>query len=114
MGLHTGESEERDGNYFGPPGEPGRKADGLRARGAVVVLSSDGGVGGRRAARRSGNHRLPDLSAPQRLFQVGPWAFLRPCSLDTFSTNLPVVWTDLIGRDSDITELSELLHGHRP
>jgi len=113
MGLHTGEVEERGGNYFGPAVNRAARMMASGHGGQVLCSSVTAGLVDDVVLVDLGEHRLPDLSAPQRLFQVGPGVFLPPRSIDTFSTNLPVVWTDLIGRDSDIGELSGLLDGHR-
>ena len=61
-----------------------------------------------------GEHRLTDLTAAQRLFQlVVPdleGEFPPPRSLDTRSTNLPLQPTPLVGREREIREVAELLH----
>ena len=65
MALHTGDAEERDGDYFGPP--LNRVARLLAAgHGGQVLLSGDRGAGARPAAARVelrdlGEHRLKDL-----------------------------------------------------
>jgi predicted ATPase/class 3 adenylate cyclase len=113
MGLHTGEVEERGGDYFGPAVNRAARLMAAGHGGQVLCSSVTGGLVDDVMLVDLGEHRLPDLSAPQRIFQVGPGAFPPLRSLNTSSTNLPVVWTDLIGRASDIAELSRLLQGHR-
>ena len=60
-----------------------------------------------------GQHRLTDLTAAQRLFQlVVPdleVEFPPPRSLETRPTNLPLQPTPLIGRECEIREVAELL-----
>ena len=74
MALHTGEAEERDGDYFGPP--VNRVARLLSAgHGGQVLLSAatqelvrdqrPEGV----ELRDLGEHRLKDLFRPERIFQ---------------------------------------------
>ena len=58
-----------------------------------------------------GEHRLKDLSAPQRLFQLGPGEF--PDLKTLHQTNLPVQPTPLVGRDSELAEAGALLRGNR-
>ena len=60
-----------------------------------------------------GEHRLTDLTAAQRLFQlVVPdldSEFPPPRTLETLSTNLPLQPTPLVGREREIREVTELL-----
>ena len=76
MGLHTGEAELRDGDYYGHGSEPRGAAHGLRTR------RSDPRLPDHRAAARGralpidvtlddlGEHRLRDLARPEHVFQV--------------------------------------------
>jgi predicted ATPase len=57
--------------------------------------------------RDLGEHRLKDLSAPQRLFQVGSGDFPRLKTL--YQTNLPVQPTPLVGRRTELAEVVGLL-----
>jgi predicted ATPase len=57
--------------------------------------------------RDLGLHRLKDLSAPERLFQLGSDAF--PPLKTLHQTNLPVPATPFLGREREIDELAILL-----
>ena len=57
--------------------------------------------------RDLGEHRLKDLSAPQRLFQLGMGEFPRPRTLH--QTNLPVPATEFLGRTQELGEVIERL-----
>jgi class 3 adenylate cyclase len=57
--------------------------------------------------RDLGEHRLKDLSAPQRLFQLGTDDFPRPRTLHR--TNLPVPATEFLGRDRELAQVVEQL-----
>jgi len=59
------------------------------------------------AIRDLGEHRLKDLSASQRLFQLGTADFPRPRTLRL--TNLPVPATDFLGRDRELGDVVEKL-----
>jgi class 3 adenylate cyclase/tRNA A-37 threonylcarbamoyl transferase component Bud32 len=78
MALHTGEAEERGGDYFGPP--LNRVARLLSAgHGGQTLLSrstrellGDGDLPEGVELRDMGEHRLRDLKEPERIFQVVP------------------------------------------
>jgi predicted ATPase/class 3 adenylate cyclase len=59
------------------------------------------------SARDLGEHRLKDLSAPQRLYQLGDGEFPPLASL--YRTNLPVPATPFLGRERELREVSALL-----
>jgi class 3 adenylate cyclase len=75
MALHTGEAEERDGDYFGPP--LNRVARLLSAaHGGQTLLSRatrelvDGHLPEGVSLRDMGERRLKDLKEPERIFQL--------------------------------------------
>lgn len=118
MALHTGQVEERDGDYFGP--SVNRVARLLAVgHGGQVLLSEvtaglvrdglDDGVG----LRDLGEHRLRDLSRPERVFQVItpglPAKFPPLASLDARPNNLPLAASSFIGRQRELAALAELL-----
>ena len=99
---------------FRDRGESGGPVDGDRSRWAGAVLSGDGGSGRRRCSfAGSGRHRLRDLRRPEDRFQVGEGLFPPLRSVDAVPTNLPVVATELIGRDEEIAELTVLIGSRR-
>ena len=57
--------------------------------------------------RDLGEHRLKDLSAPERVYQVSDCEFLRLKSL--YQTNLPVPANPLIGRKKELVDVLRLL-----
>jgi predicted ATPase/class 3 adenylate cyclase len=118
MALHTGATEERDGDYFGPP--VNRVARLLSAghggqtlvSGPTAELLRDHLNDGIRL-RDMGECRLKDLVRPERVFQV-----LAPDLADTFPAlktldsrpnNLPVQPTALIGREREAAAAAALL-----
>jgi sugar (pentulose or hexulose) kinase len=114
MGLHTGEASERSGDYFGPAVNRAARLMAV-GHGGQVVCSEVTATLAEDVAEvvDLGEHRLRDLSAPQRVFQVGSGKFPPLRSLSPAVTNLPVVMTELIGRDTDIAEITALLGDHR-
>ena len=63
------------------------------------------------ALRDLGEHRLKDLTAPERLFQLGDGEF--PPLRTLRHGHLPVQATPLIGRERELAELVELAETHR-
>ena len=61
--------------------------------------------------RDLGEHRLKDLTAPQRLYQLGDGDF--PPLKTLYQTNLPVTITPLIGRERELEELAARVREHR-
>jgi predicted ATPase/class 3 adenylate cyclase len=110
MGLHTGVAEQRGGDYFGPVLNRAARLMAV-AHGGQVVVSQATEVLVRDALPEGlslldlGDHRLRDLSRPERVFQLGgpglrsEFAPLR--SVDAFPGNLPVQLTSFIGREAD-------------
>jgi predicted ATPase/class 3 adenylate cyclase len=54
-----------------------------------------------------GDHRLKDLSAPERIYQLGDGDF--PALKSLYRTNLPVPATPFLGRERELEEVVELL-----
>jgi predicted ATPase/class 3 adenylate cyclase len=56
-----------------------------------------------------GEHRLKDLSAPERVYQLGDGDF--PALKSLYRTNLPIPATPFLGREAELAEVVELLTG---
>jgi predicted ATPase/class 3 adenylate cyclase/DNA-binding CsgD family transcriptional regulator len=123
IGLHTGRAEVRDNDYYGSTVNRCARIRSLGHGGQVLVSEataalvrddlSDG-----MTLHELGEHRLKDLTRPERLFQVvSPelGAELRPlASLDAGTHNLPVQPTSLLGRERDVEEVcARLRNGAR-
>jgi predicted ATPase/class 3 adenylate cyclase len=121
MGLHTGEVERRDDDYRGRP--VNRAARIMAAGHGGQILLSD--VTARLVATGPqpielldlGVHHLRDLAEPERLWQVVHPALERDFppvrGLETFSSNLPVQRSSLVGREADVARLGRLVAEHR-
>jgi predicted ATPase/class 3 adenylate cyclase len=110
MGLHTGEATERDGDYFGSAVNRAARIEAI-AHGGQVLCSD---VTASLAEETSpvvdlGEHRLRDLSAPQRIFQIGVGTFPPLHSLDSLPTNLPAQASSFVGRDLQLAEVAAAL-----
>ena len=120
MGVHTGATEERDGDYFGQP--LNRVARILSAgHGGQILLSAATHELVRDELppaielRDLGEHRLKDLVRPERIFQLivpgFPADFPPLRTLESRPNNLPLQPTPLIGREREIEAVRQrLLH----
>ncbi|MGE5074075.1 MAG: adenylate/guanylate cyclase domain-containing protein, partial [Anaerolineae bacterium] len=116
MGLHTGEAEERAGDYYGPALNRGARLMSV-AHGDQTVLSTTtaGLVRDQLPEQVSlhdlGEHRLKDLVRSEHVFQLVHPAleaeFPPIRSIDLFPNNLPVQLTSFIARERELKEASE-------
>jgi predicted ATPase/class 3 adenylate cyclase len=114
MGLHTGEAELRDGDYFGSTLNRCARVMGVAHGGQVVCSAATAElVRGRDDLRDLGEHRLRDLAHPEHVFQVGGGEFPALRSLENYATNLPLQASSFIGREGDIADIGGLL-GEQP
>ena len=112
IGIHTGEPTLTEEGYFGLDVHRAARicaaAHGARSCSQQRTAEfADSSV----ALRDLGYHRLKDLAEPERLFQLGEQDFPPLRSLHT--TNLPVQPTPLVGRETELREITELLRDHR-
>ncbi len=118
VALHTGATEERDGDYFGPP--VNRVARLLSAaHGGQVLLSgvtrdlARDHLGTGMELRDLGEHRLKDLFRPERVFQLSapglPSQFPPLRTLESRPNNLPLQPTPLVGREREVAQVTQLL-----
>ncbi len=117
MGIHTGEAELRDGDYFGTSVNRTARLTAIGHGGQVLVSSATAElVGDAVLLVDLGEHRLRDLGRPMRVFQVGvdgsrvEFPPLR--SLDVIPGNLPRQVTSFVGRDTEVAELVGLVRSH--
>jgi len=114
MGIHTGEPLAVPPKYVGL--DVHRAARIMAAgHGGQVLLSQTTRdlLGDSSAVRELGEHRLKDLTATQRLYQLQidglTQEFPALKTLRNRPTNLPVQLTPLIGRDRELAEVATLL-----
>ncbi len=113
MGIHTGEAQERDGDYFGPTLNRAARIMSAGHGGQILVSSVTAGIVDFDEMVDLGEHRLKDLSATERLFQHGSGSFPVLRSLDAVRHNLPVERTTLVGRELEIDQVGSLIDQHR-
>ena len=118
MALHTGATEERDGDYFGP--SLNRVARLLSAgHGGQVLMSLTteelvrDELPEETALRDLGERRLKDLFRPEHVFQITtsglPTEFAPLRTLDARLNNLPAQPTPLVGREREVAQVCERL-----
>ena len=110
MGVHSGEVLLAGGDYFGMAVHKAARISSA-AHGGQVVVSAQTRALADVALRDLGEHRLKDLAAPERLFQLGEATF--PPLRTLRHVHLPVQATPLLGREQELAELLELADSHR-
>ena len=121
MGLHTGEAQERDGDYFGSAVNRAARVMSLAAGGQILLTAathdvvSDADLG-ELGLLDLGVHRLKGLTKPEKLYQLnGPGLHeeFPPISPGVAPEgNLPAPIDTLIGRDPDVDQVRELVSSH--
>jgi predicted ATPase/class 3 adenylate cyclase len=114
IGLHTGEPRFVDGHYVGLDVHHAARVMGAGHGGQVLVSESTRALlDSRVRLRELGEHRLKDLSGPQRLFQLEieglPGEFPPLNTLDNRPTNLPAQPNAFVGRARELAEAGSLL-----
>jgi len=107
MGLHTGEPVRTDEGYVGIDVHRAARIAAAGHGGQVLLSQATRELVGDETVRDLGDHRLKDLSAPERLYQLGETDFPRLKTL--YQTNLPVPATPFVGRKRDLDEVVGLL-----
>jgi predicted ATPase/class 3 adenylate cyclase len=112
MGLHSGEPTRHEDNYIGMDVHRAARIA-ATAHGGQVVLSEAtleraGPLPDQVSVRDLGFHRLKDISAPERIYQLaapGLRADFPPLKSLGTQASLPVPATPLVGRDDDLGRL---------
>ena len=112
MGVHSGEPLVTEGGYVGIDVHRGARVMSAGHGGQVLVSQATYALlDGENGLIALGRHRLKDLTEPQPLYQLGDGEF--PPLKTLYTTNLPVQPTPLVGRESELAEVLELLSGSR-
>jgi predicted ATPase/class 3 adenylate cyclase len=107
VGIHTGTPHVTDEGYVGVDVHRAARIAACGHGGQVLVSSATAAVAGADSLRDLGEHRLKDLSAPERIYQLGDGDF--PPLRTLHQTNLPVPSTPFVGREKELLEVLQLL-----
>jgi predicted ATPase/class 3 adenylate cyclase/Tfp pilus assembly protein PilF len=119
MGLHSGEPTRHEDDYIGMDVHRAARIA-AAAHGAQVVLSeatrllAAPGFPAGVSVRDLGFHRLKDIAAPERVWQLAGQGLAEefpPLKSLGAQTSLPVPATPLVGRDADLARLCAALGG---
>ncbi|HEY8630370.1 MAG TPA: adenylate/guanylate cyclase domain-containing protein [Gaiellaceae bacterium] len=111
MGLHTGEPLVTDEGYVGIDVHRAARIAAAGHGGQILVSQSTRDLLRTAGLRDLGEHRLKDLTAAERIYQLGDDDFPPLRSLN--ATNLPVQPTPFVGRGRELSEVQALLSAHR-
>jgi predicted ATPase len=113
MGLHTGEVDERDGNYFGPAVNRAARIMAAGHGGQVLVSLATAAVAGTAGLVDLGEQFLAGLAEPERVFQLGDGPFPALRSVGAVPSNLPPERTVFVGRERELGVVAGLLRSAR-
>ena len=107
IGIHTGEPIVTDEGYAGMDVHKGARIAAAGHGGQVLVSEQTARLLGNDDLRELGAHRLKDLTAPERIYQLGEDEF--PPLKTLYRTNLPVPATPFLGREQELGDVLALL-----
>lgn len=122
MGIHTGQPEVAGDNYMGLDVHRAARIAAAAHGGQVLISGSTHALAARDlpdgvSVRDLGHHRLKDLIAPERIYQLvipdclSEFPAIR--SLDARPNNLPTAATSFVGRAEQVGEARRLLSSTR-
>jgi predicted ATPase/class 3 adenylate cyclase len=111
VGIHTGTPHLAEEGYVGVDVHRAARIAACGHGGQVLVSASTAALLGTDGLRDLGEHRLKDLSAPERMYQLGDEDF--PPLKSLYRTNLPIPATPFLGRLHELAEVSGLLEDAR-
>ncbi|MFC5262251.1 ATP-binding protein [Kribbella qitaiheensis] len=115
MGIHTGSPGLHDGDYWGMDVHRAARISSSANGGQVVISAATGDLAELSdgiSLRDLGTHHLKDIREPEHLYQLtvaGLQQDFPPLRTLGTPTSLPATATPLLGRDSDLARLTEML-----
>jgi len=111
IGIHTGTPHLAEEGYVGVDVHRAARIAAAGHGGQVLVSASTAALAGAGGLSDLGEHRLKDLSAPERIYQLGDEDF--PPLKSLYRTNLPIPATPFVGREQELGEVLGLLQDVR-
>ena len=113
MGICSGAAELRGDDYFGPALNRAARTMEVGHGGQILVAASTASLIESVDLIDLGEHRLRDLSQPQRIWQARAAGLRQDFpplrTLDAAAGNLPSQSTSFLGREKDIADISAML-----
>jgi predicted ATPase/class 3 adenylate cyclase len=109
IGLHTGTPHLTDEGYVGADVHRAARIAAAGHGGQILVSSATAALVGTDGLRDLGEHRLKDLTAPERIYQLGDDQ--HPPLKTLSNTNLPHLASTFVGREREVADLLERLGG---
>jgi predicted ATPase/class 3 adenylate cyclase len=121
MGIHTGASEERDGNYFGPAVTRAARLMAIGHGGQVLLSATTAELLADRLEAPStlvdlGTHTLKDMERPEHVFELRHpdlAVVTTPLVTDSLRDHLPQQLTAFVGRSNEVAHVTGLLDDFR-
>ena len=107
MGIHTGTPHATDEGYVGADVHRAARIAAAGHGGQILISSSTASLVDDKSLLDLGEHRLKDLAAPERIYQLSGESF--PPLISLHQTNLPVPATRFLGRQRELSEVTTLL-----
>ena len=103
IGIHSGTPHIADEDYVGEDVHRAARIAALGHGAQVLVSTSAAALVGRDGLTDLGEHRLKDLTAPERIYQLGVEQF--PPLKSLHQSNLPIAPTAFVGREKELREV---------
>ena len=107
VGIHSGTPHLDAEGYVGIDVHRAARIAACGDGGQVLVSASTAALAGANGLRDLGEHRLKDLTAPERIYQLGDGDF--PPLKSLHRTNLPIPGTPFLGRGQELDEVHALV-----
>jgi predicted ATPase len=116
MGLHVGEADERNGNYFGREVNLAARVMSAGHGGQILISAALAVLARDFELIDLGEHQLAGIDTPQRLFQVSATGLRSEFPAPRAArgrTNLPFSTDVFVGRTDELKKIGRLLTEHR-
>ena len=113
MGVHTGEAELRDGDYFGPTLNRAARVMDAGHGGQVLLSAASAELVADLEMLDLGEYRLKGIAPSVRLFQLGRGEYPALRTPPERAGNIPTEVSEFVGRQDEIAGLLGEFAGHR-